>query len=61
MGFFLEGRKVRPMQQFNPSTHQNKAALDENGAVIFGRTYVDTFVFVADAGMATKLASLGSL
>jgi hypothetical protein len=60
-GFYLEGRKLTPMQQFNPSVHQNKAALDENGVVIFGRTYVGTFVFVGDAGTASKLASLGSL
>jgi FkbM family methyltransferase len=57
-GFFLLGRQIVPISEFRATTHQNASSLDEQRKVIFGRLYVDTFIFSANDSMIAKLNSL---
>lgn len=47
-GFFLMEGAVRPIEEFDPGTHQDRTALNEAGTHrLPGRTYINNFVFSA--------------
>jgi FkbM family methyltransferase len=55
-GFFMLGRKLFKISEFDPLKHQNPSSLDANRHVIFGCDYVDSFVFVHDPKMVKRLS-----
>lgn len=46
-GFFLFGRRLRPIDEFDPARHQDPSSV-VMGEVLFDRTYANNFVFACD-------------
>jgi FkbM family methyltransferase len=57
-GFFMMGRQLVPIAEFDFSKHQNPDSLDANKHVIFGRLYVDSFAFVRQPKMVALLTDM---
>ena len=53
-GFFLLGRYLRPIAEFNPAHHQDPSNI-EMGEVRFDGVYVNNFVFVGDPARIDRM------
>ena len=56
-GFFLVGRRLAPISQFDPVLHQNPAWVIRD-TVAIDKTYVNTFVFTASPHFTARLVKL---
>jgi FkbM family methyltransferase len=59
-GFFILGRRLMPIADFDLAHHQSPSSLDSNKMVIFNRPYVDTFIFASDPSTIARLHSIAN-
>src|SRR5258705_13499612 len=57
-GFFMLGRQLKSISEFDFGKHQNPDSLDANFFTIFDRVYVDTFAFVKNQEAVRKLTQI---
>jgi FkbM family methyltransferase len=56
-GFFLLGRRLRPIDEFDLARHQDPSSV-EMGEVLFDRVYVNNFVFACDRERVDRLGHI---
>ena len=58
-GFMLERRKLRPIEEFDLTRHQDRANVKLD-AIVDGRTYVNNFAFAHDPVVVDRLSTLAA-
>jgi FkbM family methyltransferase len=56
-GFFLVGRRIEPIGQFNPKFHQDQSCVIRD-TVAIDKTYVNTFIFTASLHITSRLVEI---